>query len=227
MLIEIGTPQIDPRHNRRQLDFFRAFAQYPDRAMLAQEKLHSSRIAILGLGGTGTEFLRLMVAAGVHHFLLVDHDRVEQSNLNRQTIYTPDDVGKAKVAVARRYVEERCTSARCETEHATVDAGERFVERLCSYAPDLVFIAVDEPPETIVRDLTSALSEVDLPFLSASVGIRRGFVFAPNSGPGPHVSVCGTSASLGTTNAMVSARASHVAIQFLTGLEMPFELVDA
>lgn len=62
--------------------------------------LAAGRVLVVGLGGLGCPAARAVAAAGVGHLGLVDPDRVERSNLLRQTLYGDADLGERKVAVA-------------------------------------------------------------------------------------------------------------------------------
>ena len=64
------------------------------------EKLRSARVAIAGLGGLGSNIAVSLTRAGVGELLLVDFDRVEISNLNRQQ-YDTDDLGRLKTEALR------------------------------------------------------------------------------------------------------------------------------
>ena len=65
------------------------------------EKLNSSRVAVVGLGGVGSFALEALVRAGVGSLVLVDHDRLELSNLNRQLLAVNSTLGMLKVEAAR------------------------------------------------------------------------------------------------------------------------------
>jgi len=65
-----------------------------------QQKLSAARVLIIGMGGLGNPLAQYLAAAGVGHLGLVDDDKVTASNLQRQTLFTPDDVGQSKVTVA-------------------------------------------------------------------------------------------------------------------------------
>ncbi|MBC8570990.1 tRNA threonylcarbamoyladenosine dehydratase [Zongyangia hominis] len=63
------------------------------------EKLRESRVAVLGLGGVGSAAAEALARCGIGHLLLVDSDRVELTNLNRQLVATRDVLGKYKTRV--------------------------------------------------------------------------------------------------------------------------------
>ncbi|HET8701192.1 MAG TPA: molybdopterin-synthase adenylyltransferase MoeB [Nitrococcus sp.] len=62
-----------------------------------QEKLHASRVLIVGLGGLGSPAAMYLAGAGIGTLVLADFDRVELSNLQRQIIHRTADIGRLKV----------------------------------------------------------------------------------------------------------------------------------
>jgi len=69
--------------------------------LIDQKKIRDARVVVFGVGGIGTNVLLGLIYSGVHNFILIDHDKIELSNLNRQTLYTPEDIGKIKVKKAK------------------------------------------------------------------------------------------------------------------------------
>jgi adenylyltransferase/sulfurtransferase len=67
-----------------------------------QEKLLAARVLIIGLGGLGSPAAMYLAASGVGHLVLVDHDKVDLTNLQRQIVHATDRVGQDKVASAAR-----------------------------------------------------------------------------------------------------------------------------
>ena len=68
-----------------------------DNFNLIQDKV----IAIFGLGGVGGTCLEALARTGFKHFILIDFDKVDPSNLNRQILYTQKDIGRNKVDAAK------------------------------------------------------------------------------------------------------------------------------
>lgn len=68
----------------------------PEIGKEGQKILKKSTVAIVGCGGLGTNVAEVLTRAGVGTLLLVEDDRVELSNLQRQTLYEEADIGKPK-----------------------------------------------------------------------------------------------------------------------------------
>ncbi len=69
-----------------------------------QEKILNSKILIVGMGGLGCPLLIYLVNSGIKEIAIVDDDKIEISNLNRQILFNYSDVGKLKVEVAKKYI---------------------------------------------------------------------------------------------------------------------------
>ncbi len=65
------------------------------------EKLKAARVAVVGLGGVGSYAVEALVRAGIGHFLIVDFDVVNLTNLNRQLLALHETIGKPKVDILR------------------------------------------------------------------------------------------------------------------------------
>jgi adenylyltransferase/sulfurtransferase len=69
---------------------------------IGQSALLAARVLVVGAGGLGAPLLQYLAAAGIGTLGVVDHDRVDLSNLQRQVIHRTSDLGMAKVESARR-----------------------------------------------------------------------------------------------------------------------------
>lgn len=67
---------------------------------VGQAALRAAHVAVIGAGGIGSPVIQYLAAAGVGTLTLIDDDRVDLSNLQRQTLFGTDDIGTAKVAAA-------------------------------------------------------------------------------------------------------------------------------
>lgn len=67
-----------------------------------QEKLLNARVLIIGLGGLGSPVAMYLAASGVGHLVIVDHDKVELTNLQRQIVHTTASIGEDKATSATK-----------------------------------------------------------------------------------------------------------------------------
>lgn len=79
----------------------------PQIDLIGQQNIIDSKIIIVGCGGLGCTAIPILAAAGVGELTLIDDDRVDLTNLQRQTYYTPKDIGEFKVDVLARFVQSQ------------------------------------------------------------------------------------------------------------------------
>ena len=109
----------------------------------AQEKLKSSTIIIVGLGGLGCPAALYLAASGIGKLILIDDDDIELSNLQRQILFRDKDIGKPKARVAAK----RLSKLNPNTEF------EVLIERIDRH--DLIGLAEDA---NLILDCTDNLS---------------------------------------------------------------------
>ena len=74
--------------------------------LAGQKKIFNGNVLIIGMGGLGCPLLTYLAASGVGKIGLVDFDKVELSNLNRQTLFNQNDVGKFKIDQAKKAIKK-------------------------------------------------------------------------------------------------------------------------
>tara|TARA_Y100000590_G_scaffold236006_1_gene265729 strand:- start:1534 stop:2289 length:756 start_codon:yes stop_codon:yes gene_type:complete len=67
-----------------------------------QKKIFNSKVLIFGVGGLGCAVADLLTRSGVGEIGIIDYDKVNLSNIHRQTLYTTKDVGKYKVDIVKK-----------------------------------------------------------------------------------------------------------------------------
>lgn len=87
-----------------RLDRFARHIVLPEVGGAGQVALADAHVVLVGCGGIGNPALQYLAGAGVGRLTLIDDDVVDASNLQRQTIFTPADIGTAKAAAAARWV---------------------------------------------------------------------------------------------------------------------------
>lgn len=105
LLVESTAATEDERYDRQVL-FFSAYESRDLCRTQMQERLRSAAVVLVGVGGIGNWVALTLASAGVGKLVLVDPDEVSLSNLNRQVLFTPSDVGLPKTEVAARRLKE-------------------------------------------------------------------------------------------------------------------------
>ncbi|WP_298523525.1 tRNA threonylcarbamoyladenosine dehydratase [uncultured Methanobrevibacter sp.] len=104
------------------------------------EKLKNAKVAVFGLGGVGSFVCEGLARSGVGNFVLVDFDKVDESNINRQLIATVNTVGKYKTDLMKERILEINPDASVETyrEFYMADCELDLITEDLSYAVDCV-----------------------------------------------------------------------------------------
>ncbi len=149
----------------RQLRYFSDITAGPT-ASQCQEMLADSRIAVLGVGGLGGWSALNLACIGVGEMLLVDFDRVELSNLNRQVLYTESDIGRYKAVAAGERLKAFNSAMKVETRLQKLDSEAAIAETIAGY--DMVIDACDWPAHDIEHWINSACFAARIPFIAMS-----------------------------------------------------------
>ena len=130
-----------------------------------------THFCVVGVGGLASGFLPLAAAMGARHFTIIDDDLVSPSNLPRQLLYTPSDVGMPKVVAAERQVrgyapgiDARAVQTRLtpENAHGLVEGAQVLVDCSDNFATRYL--------------LDRVAAELNLPLLYGAVGEALGHV---------------------------------------------------
>lgn len=76
----------------------------PEVGEAGQARLSVARVLVVGAGGLGCPALQYLAGAGIGTIGIIDHDRVDETNLHRQILFNMDDVGKPKAVAARAHL---------------------------------------------------------------------------------------------------------------------------
>lgn len=104
--------------------------------------LASKKVFIAGLGGVGGTTFEALVRSGITHFVIVDKDDVDISNLNRQILYLDKDISKAKVEVAK-------ARALAINPALIVEEYRRDVKDVLRNDVDLIIDCIDDVPSKV------------------------------------------------------------------------------
>ena len=92
--------------NKNLIERFSRQVVLKDIGLLGQKKIISSRVLIVGAGGLGCPVAEFLSRAGVGLIGVVDNDKVNLSNLHRQSLYITSDIGKFKVKIAKNRIKK-------------------------------------------------------------------------------------------------------------------------
>lgn len=121
------------------------------------------KVAVIGLGGVGGTALEALARSGFKKFILVDCDKVDVTNLNRQLLFVENNIGKSKTEVAESRIKSINPEIECEIINEKIDEGS--MEKLFKTKPDIVVDAIDFVPGKL--DIYSYCLKNKIPFISS------------------------------------------------------------
>ncbi|MBE5820544.1 MAG: tRNA threonylcarbamoyladenosine dehydratase [Clostridiales bacterium] len=125
--------------------------------------LKNKKVAIFGIGGVGSYVLEGLARSGIENFVLVDNDKVAESNINRQIIATIKTVGRDKVDVAKERVLEINPNANVEVHKVFYlpECEEKIIDNTVDYIVD----AIDTVSAKI--ELIMQAKKLNIPIISS------------------------------------------------------------
>jgi molybdopterin/thiamine biosynthesis adenylyltransferase/TusA-related sulfurtransferase len=192
--------------------------------------LVEKRVAVVGVGGLGCPAALAVVQAGVRHVTLVDPDRVETSNLHRQPIYGPADVGRVKVEAAA----EALRHSRADLEVSA--RAERLIAanaRELFNSHDLVLDGTDDIAAKLALSDAAVASGTPLVYAGA-VGISGQAMLIAPGGPclrcvfeevPAEAPTCAQAGILGTVVGVLGAIQASLGLDALAGKGRPGVLI--
>ncbi|GGB71243.1 HesA/MoeB/ThiF family protein [Blastomonas aquatica] len=183
-------------------------------------KLSAAHVVLVGMGGIGCPALQYLAGAGIGRLTLIDDDHVDISNLQRQTLFTPADIGQPKAAVAANWVSsfDAELTVTAITERITpANAAELLADA------DVILDGTDNfATRLLVSDTATALH---IPMVSAAIGRFQGQIgtfrgWLPDApcyrcfvGDAFDAEDCDTCAEQGVLGAMVGLIGSFAAME--------------
>lgn len=152
----------------------------PDFGENGQLKLKNSHVALVGLGGLGSSISVYLVAAGVGHLTIIDSEKVELSNLNRQVLHWDKDIEKSKSKSAIEKLNELNPNVKidCKIEKVTSENVGELLEDM-----DVVVDGLDNFPTRYL--VNEACVNKQIPFVHGAVEGLVGQLSTIIPGEGP------------------------------------------
>lgn len=158
--------------------------------LLGEERFHhlqAKMVTVVGLGAVGGYVVEGLVRAGVSHLRLVDHDIIEQSNLNRQIFALETTLSRPKAEVARERV--LTINSACRVDALQLFACDDTLSRILDPEPDLLIDAIDSlNPKTQLlheayRRKIPVISSMGAALRTDPTLIRSGDIFSTSNCP--------------------------------------------
>lgn len=138
-----------------------------------QNNLNEKTILLLGCGGIGTVVLKNLLSFGIGHFVLVDRDTVDVSNLNRQLFFDKDDINKPKASVISKKLLNYDDKITCTVVNQYIDTKEKLEKIVTNYTIDFLINAADYP-QNLSEMVFNVCKKHKIAFIEGSVGIETG-----------------------------------------------------
>ncbi len=193
-----------------------------------QIKLRNSKVAIVGLGALGTVVADLLVRAGIGKLLFVDRDTIEVSNLQRQSLFNQNDIGKLKAQCAKEKLTQ--VNPHVEIEVKNMHLSGKEISTLDNY--DLIIDCTDNLNTKFL--LNDFAKKKNIPFIYAGAIRNEGAVFVVNGGPclgcflpeNAQGETCSEAGVLNITTHIIGSYQANLALQILLGKEIEKELIS-
>lgn len=194
----------------------------------AQTNLKNSHVIIVGMGGLGCPLAETLCRAGVGHLTLIDDDVIDESNLQRQSLFTPDDIGQSKAFIAKQKLNKINNFCQITAfqDRLALDNYERILN--LSNKNSLSKLICDCTDNFKTRDHINQIAvKQNLPLLSASAIAQTGqlalFEAYKNTGcyhclfqgQGNDERTCANSGVLASTTQIMGNLQAQVALTFL------------
>ncbi|MEE1448172.1 tRNA threonylcarbamoyladenosine dehydratase [Faecalitalea cylindroides] len=135
----------------------------------ALEILKNKTVLVVGIGGVGSFCVEALARTGIGHLILVDKDKIESSNINRQLLATTETIDQVKVAVMKKRIQTLNPECKVDTYDCFYDCS--MDEKIFSQKIDFVIDCIDSIKSK--QDLAMACIQRDIPFLSSMGTARR------------------------------------------------------
>lgn len=207
-----------------ELDRYARHIVLPQVGGAGQLKLKEAKVALVGAGGIGAGAIPALTGAGVGQLTIIDDDRVELSNLQRQPLYAASQVGERKADLAARFIGKRNAHIECRTVPDRIE-GDNADAILSGH--DLIIDGTDNFATRLV--VSDAAVRLGIPLISAAAQQFQGQVALFRGKPCYRCFVgdafdaddCDTCAELGVLGALtgtVGNFAALLAIRALVGI---------
>ncbi|NRD18648.1 ThiF family adenylyltransferase [Winogradskyella eckloniae] len=195
--------------------------QLPQVGKTGQQKLKDTKILVVGAGGLGCAILPYLAASGIENIGIIDGDSIEETNLQRQILYTETSLNQQKVVVAKQQLEALNSNVNIKIYNYYL-SGDNALELFKNY--DIIIDATDSIHTRYL--INDACIITNKPFVYGSIYRFEGQVSVFNYKNGPtyrclfkndkaKVTNCETAGVLGTTVGLIGMLQANEVIKMI------------
>ena len=118
--------------NKNQLEKYSRQIILKNIGIVGQNKILKSKVLIVGMGGLGCPVAEFLTRSGIGSIGIIDHDLVSLSNVHRQTLYDEKDLGKFKVKIAKKKLNNINSKTKIDTYNFKLDR-KKFIKIVKNY----------------------------------------------------------------------------------------------
>ena len=200
-----------------------------DIGISGQKKLKKSKVLIVGLGGLGCPAAEYLSRAGVGTIGLIDHDKVNLSNIHRQSIFTSSDIKRYKVDVVKQRIKKVNSNIYIKSFKNKIDNFN--VKKIIEYF-DIIIDGTDNfSSKFLINNFSKNLKKV---FISGAIGKFDGHVFGFDFSkkkkpclksfyqgiPDDNIATCQEDGVIGTIAGVVGNIQANEAIKYILDIGM-------
>ena len=146
-----------------------------DIGISGQKKIKKSKVLIVGLGGLGCPVAEYLCRAGVGTIGLIDHDKIDLSNIHRQSMFTTNDIGKYKVKVVNDRVKKINPNIKIKSFKKKLNQSN--IENLIKYFDIIVDGTDNFSSKFLVNQFSRKLKKI---FICGAISKFDGHIFSFN-----------------------------------------------
>ena len=196
-----------------------------------QKKLENSAITIVGLGALGSVAAELLARAGIGNLIIIDRDIVELSNLQRQSLYDENDIGKPKSVAAKEHLSK--INSEIKIVSFSEDLSPENIEKMISTNISIVLDCTDNLETRFL--LNDFCVKNDIPIIYSSAVGSKGSLFNIIHGKtaclrcflkdSNQLDTCETTGVLNSITHIIPSLQTNEAIKIILGKEYEKNLV--
>ncbi|MBM7644587.1 molybdopterin/thiamine biosynthesis adenylyltransferase [Scopulibacillus daqui] len=157
---------------KANLNYFSLFTSLNDSKFDIQEKIMNTNVALLGVGGLGSQILYHLAGLGFHNINILDFDTLELSNFNRQLLYSEENINELKTELAKKRISKFNPNVNLNMTNKRIECADDVMNHIKD--SDFVICVADKPTMHIQDWVNEAVVKLRKPLVSGGVLNTRG-----------------------------------------------------